>query len=65
MSTKRKALDCRIARKQDTDTYNPLELQFTLANASQVDLELRWSQGYVSLDRVSIARDTTTVAPPP
>jgi 4-amino-4-deoxy-L-arabinose transferase-like glycosyltransferase len=65
MSTKRKALDCRIASKQDTDTYNPLELPFTLANATPIDLEVRWNQGYVSLDRVTIAREIAPPPPPP
>lgn len=65
MSTKRKALDCRVARKQDNDTWNPLAVSFNLANATPIDLELRWNQGYVSLDRVSVKRDASVVAPPP
>jgi hypothetical protein len=64
MQTKRKALDCRTARKQDNDVWNPLELAFTLANPTAIDLELRWNQGSVSLDRVSIRRDTSAPAGP-
>jgi 4-amino-4-deoxy-L-arabinose transferase-like glycosyltransferase len=63
--TKRKALDCRTARKQESDAWNPLEVSFTLANASPIDLELRWNQGFVSLDRVSVRRDTGAPPGPP
>jgi hypothetical protein len=62
--TKRKLLDCRVARKQDSDAWNPLDVSFTLANASPIDLELRWNQGTVSLDRVSLKRDSSPVTAP-
>jgi 4-amino-4-deoxy-L-arabinose transferase-like glycosyltransferase len=65
MSTKRKALDCRVARKQDNEAWNPLEVAFNLTNATPIDLEVRWNQGYVSLDRVSVKRDTSPAPPPP
>jgi hypothetical protein len=62
LQTKRKALDCRTASKLENDSWNPLEVSFTLANAAPIDLELRWNQGSVSLDRVSVRRDSS---PPP
>jgi hypothetical protein len=63
MSTKRKALDCRVARKQDNDAWNPVDVPFNLMNPSPIDIELRWSQGYVSLDRVSVKRDASAAPP--
>jgi 4-amino-4-deoxy-L-arabinose transferase-like glycosyltransferase len=57
VQAKKKHLECRVARRQSQDRFNPLEVPFTLTALGAIDLELRASQGEVSLDRVTVRRD--------
>jgi 4-amino-4-deoxy-L-arabinose transferase-like glycosyltransferase len=64
MPAKKKLLDCRVARTHDPEAFTPLEVPFSLAAATPIDLELRSSQGEVSLDRVTIRLEREPPAPP-
>jgi hypothetical protein len=55
--TKKKALDCRSARQRDSEEFTGVDVPFSLTATAAADLELRWSQGKVSLDKVSVRRD--------
>lgn len=54
---KKKWLDCRGAAATERDTFSPLELPIQLNENTPLELELRWNQGAVSIDRITLRRD--------